>query len=71
MDKQQLEQSDIRIVVEGKAMFVEVDGVRIARLGYRDSPQAGTWVSLVPGWEVFNGKDSKSITIKHTQSKMH
>ena len=70
MDKQQLEQSDIKLVVEGKDLFVEVDGIRIARLGYRDSPQAGK-VSLEPGWEVFDGKDSELITIKHTRPQVH
>jgi len=51
---------------------VEVDGVRIARRGYPNSPQAGTWVSLEPGWEVFDGEDFESIiTVKHTEAQVH
>jgi hypothetical protein len=33
-------------------IFVVLDGVRIARRGYPGTPEAGTWVSLVPGWIV-------------------
>ena len=71
MDKGLLEQSDIKMVFAGKDVFVEVAGVRIARRGHRDSPQAGTWVSLEPGWEVFDGKDFESITVKHTKAQVH
>jgi len=71
MDKGLLEQSDIKVVGEGKDLFVEVDGVRIARRGYLNCPQAGTWVSLEPGWEVFDGKDFGSITVKHTKAQVH
>ena len=71
MDKGLLEQSDIKVVGEGRDVFVEVDGVRIARRGYPNSPQAGTWVSLEPGWEVFDGEDFESITVKHTEAQVH
>ena len=57
--------------VEVKDVFVEVDGVRIARRGYPNSPQAGTWVSFEPGWEVLDGEDFESITIKHTEVQVH
>ena len=33
-------------------LFVVFDGMKIARRGYPDSPQAKTWVSLEPGWAV-------------------
>ena len=71
MDKWLLEQNDIKVVREGKDLFVEVDGIRIARRGCHDSPQAGTWISLEPGWEVFDGKDFGSITVKHTEAQVH
>ena len=72
MDKGLLEESHIKVVGEGKDLFVEVDGVRIARRGYPNSPQAGTWVSLDPGWEVFDGEDFESIiTVKHTEAQVH
>jgi hypothetical protein len=37
---------------EGDDIFIIVDGVKIARRGYPNTPQARTWVSLEPGWEV-------------------
>src|SRR5580693_600188 len=39
---------------EGKPqdMFLMVDGLKIARRGYPDTPEAGTWVPIEPGWEV-------------------
>ena len=36
----------------GVSIYVVVDGVRIARRGDPDTPQARTWVSLEPGWAV-------------------
>jgi hypothetical protein len=36
------------------AFFVVLDGVRIAKQGGR-TPQAGTWVSLEPSYEVTGG----------------
>jgi hypothetical protein len=32
--------------------FIMVDGLKIARRGYPDTPEAGTWVPIEPGWEV-------------------
>jgi hypothetical protein len=34
------------------AIYVEVDGKRIAKRGHPDSPHARTWISLEPGWVV-------------------
>jgi hypothetical protein len=57
-------------VIDGKRdLFVVVDGVRIAKRGYPDSPQAGTWVSLEPGWEVIGGEDT--IAIRHNSVSVH
>jgi hypothetical protein len=53
---------DISLVKNGKDFFVVIDGVRIARRGYPGTPQAGTWVSIEPGWEVVGGPDSFSVT---------
>jgi hypothetical protein len=46
-------------------MFVVVDGVRIARRGYPGTSQAGTWVSLEPGWEVVDDGRRNTIAIKY------
>jgi hypothetical protein len=34
---------------------VELNGVRIAKRGRPGTLQAGTWISLEPGWTVRNG----------------
>jgi hypothetical protein len=36
-------------------LYVVGDGVRIAKRGHPDTPQARTWVSLEPGWSVRDG----------------
>jgi hypothetical protein len=50
----------IEIVGDGRDIFVVADGTRIAKRGHPGTPQAGTWVSLEPGWVV-------SSTIGHKQ----
>ena len=62
----------VKIECEGlKDMFVVVDGVRIARRGYPGTPQAGTWVSLEPGWEVVDDGRRNTIAIKHNGVSVH
>ena len=39
----------------GTDIFVLIDGVKIAKRGHPGTPQAKTWVSLEPGWRVFDG----------------
>lgn len=36
----------------GQDLNVYADGVKIARRGYPGTPDAGKWVSLVPGFEI-------------------
>ena len=36
-------------------MFVVIDDVKIAKRGRPGTLQAGTWISLEPGWTVRNG----------------
>jgi hypothetical protein len=36
----------------GDEVFVVADGVKIAMRGKPGSAQAGTWVSIEPGWSV-------------------
>ena len=37
---------------DGRDAFVVYDGVRIAKRGQPNTPEAGTWVSLEPGFRV-------------------
>ena len=63
---------DVRILCGSAAdMFVVVDGVKIARRGYPGTSQAGTWVSLEPGWEVVDDGRRNTIAIKHNGVSVH
>jgi hypothetical protein len=47
-------------------IFVYVDGLRVAKRGRPNTPQAKTWVSIEPGWEVVGGgEESKTIAIRY------
>ena len=62
----------VKIECEGlKDTFVVVDGVRIARRGYPGTPQAGTWVSIEPGWEVVVDEDLETFAVKHNGVSVH
>jgi hypothetical protein len=37
-------------------MYLELDGLRIAKRGHPDSPQARTWIALEPGYQVLDGR---------------
>jgi hypothetical protein len=41
---------------DGRDLFVVFDGKRIAKRGHPGTPQAKTWVSLEPGFEVYDGE---------------
>jgi hypothetical protein len=53
-----------QFVCTGSDIFIVCDGVRIARRGYPGTPQAGTWVSLGPGYRVFDSKKKRQIVIE-------
>jgi hypothetical protein len=44
---------------DGKQAYIEIRGKRIANL------QAKTWVSLEPGWRVFDNADLNKLTIEY------
>ena len=46
--------TEASIESDGTDVFVLYNGVRIAKRGYPNTPQAGTWVSLEPGYRVFD-----------------
>jgi hypothetical protein len=45
-------------------IFVVFDGVKIARRGYPDTPQARTWVSLEPGFKVYDRDENQLVIVK-------
>ena len=44
--------SEASIESDGIDVFVVYNGVRIAKRGQPDTPEAGTWISLEPGFRV-------------------
>ena len=44
----------------GKKLYIEIRGKRIT-----GTPQAKTWVSLEPGWRVFDNADLNKLTIEY------
>ena len=50
---------------DGIDLYVLVDGKRIAKRGQPGTPQAGTWISLEPGWEVVSSPDRRTISISY------
>jgi hypothetical protein len=45
----------ILAVREGKDLFLEQDGVKIAKRGRPNPPQAMTWIPLIPDLEIIFG----------------
>ena len=52
---------DVTVQSDGTDIFVVVDDVRIAKRARSGTPQAGTWISLEPGWRVTGGPDEIMI----------
>ena len=44
-------------------IFVVVDGRRIASRGQPGTPEAGIWVSIVPGYTVLDKNDGEDIVV--------
>jgi hypothetical protein len=61
--------AQIRTEQEEGEFYLVVDGVRIAKRGQPGTSQAGTWISLVPGWEV--GGTIGRIIITHDSKTIH
>jgi hypothetical protein len=49
---------------DGTNLFIVFNGMRIARRGAPHSPQAGTWVSLEPGYRVFDKEGAIVVEYK-------
>jgi hypothetical protein len=55
----------VSINFTGSDVFVEVDGVRVAKRGHADTEHAGTWISLEPGFVVYSSADHSEITVEY------
>ena len=55
-------------------IFVEVDGVKIAKRGHKGTRHAKTWVPLEPGWavrDVGDLEETNQIEIEHHGVMVH
>jgi hypothetical protein len=48
--------SECKIESDGRDLFVTFNGLKIAKRGQPNTPQAGQWISLEPGFVVHGGK---------------
>ena len=49
-----------------RVRFLTVDGVRVAERGLPGTEHAGTWIPLVPGWEVSSPFPKDPETLKNS-----
>ena len=60
---------------EGHDLFVVFDGKRIAKRGQPGTPQAGTWVSLEPGYVVTMerkaGGSEATLCVEYNGARVH
>jgi hypothetical protein len=56
-----------KAVIEGSAddIFIVYDGKRIAKRGHPGTPQAGTWVSIEPGYRVSMEDDGNALVVEY------
>jgi hypothetical protein len=53
------------IAYDGQDLFVFVDGIKIAKRGHPGTPEAGSWISLEPGFAVYDdGEGALTIEVK-------
>jgi len=50
---------------DGINVFVIYDGKRIAERGWPDTPQAGTWVSIEPGYTVWAKNYPRELVVEY------
>jgi len=58
--------SEVSIEADGIDAFVVYNGVRIAKRGQPNTPEAGTWVSLEPGFRVFHKVTPRNWSLNAT-----
>jgi hypothetical protein len=54
-------------------LYLVCNGLRIAKRGYPDTPQARIWFALEPGWEVREGGSKRKpyIEIRYLGAVVH
>ena len=62
-------QSECKMVVEKDNIYIEFDGKRIAERGHPGTKQAGTWVVMEPGFNVYQEGDD--IIVEQVDARVH
>jgi hypothetical protein len=57
--------TEASIESDGIDVFVIYGGKRIAKRGHPDTPQAGTWVSIEPGYAVWDKNYPQELVIEY------
>src|SRR5215831_11400685 len=58
--------SEASIESDGRDAFVVYNGVRIAKRGQPNTPEAGTWVALEPGFRIFDKSYPAQLSLNAT-----
>ena len=58
-------------VRDGGDMFIVANGNKVAQRGKPGTPQARTWVSLEPGWSVFDSDNLEMLIVAYNGDRMH
>ena len=69
-EKPDMKRPKFEIISDGVDIFIVADGVKVAKRGGPDTPQAKTWVSLEPGWTAMD-KPPDTIVIEHNDVRVH
>jgi hypothetical protein len=56
------EAPELELLYDGTDLLISFNGKLIAKRGQPDTPQAGTWVSLEPGWTVEGDDEEIEVT---------
>ena len=62
---------ELTMLNDGKDTFIVVDGVTIAKRGHPGTTQAGTWISLEPGWTVGFNEDQSQLFVRYDRVQVH
>jgi hypothetical protein len=65
-------QPTCEVIEDGGSIFVVIDGIRVAQRGEPGTRHAETWVSIEPGWVVFDvGEGMRSISVTYSGASVH
>lgn len=60
-----------QVIRDAEGLYVVISGLKIAKRGLPNTPQAGTWVSIEPGYVVRDIGDLESIEIEYQDQSRH